>query len=271
MPKKHMNELTTFSFFVAVASIIATVVYGMLEDPNLTNSNVRLMQIQNEYVFIAVFSLFMAMSFALGYVYAREERLNNIKMNKIAGAFLDAFLALSVSVVIARYLFNNPEDFVNKLSQVIIAFSVAFFLIIYSIYRAEGLKPRLSHRLNLSSSVWEDLGVGISLVVFLIVWFFKLGIFVVYLILVVILGIVVLLMILLHKAKSVILGVAIVSCYIILAISSVRISLIPGFLLMFFIKLFLDDVIFGSSEANAESSGDTKATTENKTKDTNKD
>lgn len=95
--------------------------------------------IQNEYAFIAVFSLFMVMSFALGYVYSKNE---NTRMDKIAGEFLDAFLALSVSIVMARYLFEKPEEFVEKLPYIIILFGLVFFVFMYSIYRAEGQKPK---------------------------------------------------------------------------------------------------------------------------------
>ena len=123
--------------------------------------------IQNEYAFIAVFSLFMAMSFALGYVYSKNE---NTRMDKIAGEFLDAFLALSVSIVMARHLFEKPEEFVEKLPYIIILFGLIFFVFMYSIYRAEGQKPKWSARINLSSRDWEYLAMGIGIIVLCVVW-----------------------------------------------------------------------------------------------------
>ncbi|WP_297515685.1 hypothetical protein [Thermococcus sp.] len=238
----HPDPISVFSFFIAVATIIATVVSEMLKDSG----------IQDEYVFVAVFSMFMAMSFALGHVYSSNK---NKGMDKIAGAFLDAFLALSVSIVIARYLSDNPKDFISNLPRMIALFSVAFFLFIFFIYMAEeSLKLKLSPKPNLTPRTWEYSAVGISIIVFVIVGLIKSGIFVHVSVLTVIIWVIAVSILLISlkvsKGCGLFVFMILVLGYFTLKSPS-EVFLIPGFLLMFFMKLFLDDVLFVSS---AESS-----------------
>ncbi|WP_297535216.1 hypothetical protein [Thermococcus sp.] len=246
--KNNPDPINVFSFFIAVATIIATVVSEMLKNSG----------IQDEYVFVAVFSMFMAMSFALGHVYSSNK---NNGMNKIAGAFLDAFLALSVSIVITRYLSDNSEDFIISLPRVIALFSVAFFLFIFSIYMSEeSLKLKLSLTSDVPENMWEYLGMAVSIAVFCIVGLIKSGLSSSHDWIFLIIALVTFLLVLCYRIKSVILGVLITLCSFLLIVQS-KVILISGFLLMFFIKLFLDDVLFVSSvdeDSKEEKLGNTK-------------
>jgi len=234
--KNNPDPINVFSFFIAVASIIATVVYDMLKNSG----------IQDEYVFVAVFSMFMAMSFALGHVYSSNK---NNGMDKIAGAFLDAFLALSVSIVTAMYLSNDFADFAKKLPWVIYLFSVAFFLIILFIYMAEELEPKLSLTSDIPENTWEYLGMAVSIAAFCIVGLIKSGPFSSHDWIFLIIALVTFLLVLCYRVKSVILGVLIALCSFLLIIQS-KVILIPGFLLMFSIKLFLDYLFASSAESS---------------------
>ncbi|AEC52108.1 hypothetical protein PNA2_1193 [Pyrococcus sp. NA2] len=65
-----MTEERWSSFFVAVTTIIANLVYGMLryvakELPDTSGKILKSME--REYEFVAVFALFIAMSLALGW------------------------------------------------------------------------------------------------------------------------------------------------------------------------------------------------------------
>lgn len=135
MREERWNELTTFSFFVAVTTIIANLVYEMLGDlvKELSGTSRGILEvIQGEYAFVAVFALFMAMSFALGYVYASKET----KLTYTAGEFLDALLVLSLALVIAFYLREPGEITYRYITQVTIGVDVFFFCFMCFIYSA---------------------------------------------------------------------------------------------------------------------------------------
>ncbi len=265
MTEERWNELTTFSFFVAVTTIIANLVYGMLGDAakELPSTSGKILKsMQREYAFVAVFALFMAMSFALAYAHSKNE---NNRMDRIAGAFLDAFLALSASIVIAMYLANSPAEFIHNLPRALVLFSVAFFMFMFSIYMEEGLKPKLSPKLTLTPWEWEYSAVGISVAVFCIVGLIKggisrSGVFICYVILLaVILGVVVTsisslrqLLSQLKQWKNVMFTIVILAMVYFTLTSSSKVSLIPGFLLVFFTKLLVDNIFTEDSQNKVE-------------------
>jgi len=273
---QNLSEIGVFSFFVAVASIIATVVYNMLKDNNWvevnpTNSSMvvkvnttkaELVQIQNEYAFIAVFSLFMAMSFALGYVYAKNKN-RDTRMDKIANEFLDAFLALSVSIVMARYLFDEPREFVKNLPYVIILFGLVFFIFMYSIYRAEGEQPILGSRRNLPPHYWEYLAMAVGILVLFVVWCVKSGICTWQVAFLAVILVVIIVSIRVQSKNGLLAGITLAVGYCTLVCSK-KVSLIPGFILLVFIKLLLDSIFTEDSQNKVEDMKRTKRTKRNK-------
>ncbi|ADT84831.1 hypothetical protein [Thermococcus barophilus] len=141
MNRTNNRELNVFSFFVAVASIIATLVYQLI------NKEER--ELAREYALVAVYALFMAMSFALSYYYGDDSSKDNkldSDLRIIAGAFLDGFLVTSLFVVVVEFLrqsFSNTV-FTCALSFVIVLW---FGCVLLSLYGKLD-KSTISHYLS---------------------------------------------------------------------------------------------------------------------------
>lgn len=156
--KNTNTDITLFGLFATAVTLIASLVYQYSKDVLTTefqihmngtickSQNITVTQEYNkvvptflsEYVLIAVFSLFMMISFMWAYVYS-EDKIGKIKrefFRNTAGEFLDSFIILSISVVIglsqvSKDNISNIMYIITGIALWVIAFFVIFIMLIY--------------------------------------------------------------------------------------------------------------------------------------------